>query len=183
MIYWAHEVIDLGSLQAGLGAAWNTSGILHALSLNPDAGAARNSARKIVKRASLTESTFPADLYEQLQAAIHGEAVEWSWSPHAFSGTDFQKRVWQELMQCPHGVTWSYSELASRLGNSGATRAVGSACGRNPFPLRVPCHRIIAANGTLGGFTGDLELKRWLLQKEAARCQVPDSSRGDNVLL
>jgi len=83
-------------------------------------------------------------------------------------GTDFQLRVWSELLKIPPGRCLTYAELAQRLG-SGA-RAVGGACRANPMPLLVPCHRVVAANG-LGGFAGQrqgrwLEIKRWLLEHE-----------------
>ena len=183
VIHWAHEVIDLGNLLAGLGAAWDETGSLHAISLNPDGEAARASTQKTTHQTRLSESSFPGDLLHELRAALHGEDVNWTWFPRLQTGTVFQERVWQELMHCPHGETWSYSNLARRLGQNGASRAVGNACGRNPYPLRVPCHRIIAANGSLGGFTGDLEVKRWLLRREATLSQDRDSSRDGIGLL
>ena len=183
LIYWAHEVINLGNLQAGLGAAWSEARSIQALSLNPNVEAARASAQKVVNQTHLTEASFPDDLLHEMRAALHGEDVNWTWFPQMHTGTQFQERVWKELMRCPHGETWSYSTLARRLGQSGASRAVGSACGRNPYPLRVPCHRIIAADGSLGGFTGDLEVKRWLLQREATLSQDRDSSQDGTGLL
>jgi len=81
-------------------------------------------------------------------------------------GTEFQKRVWQTLRTIAPGSTLSYSELASRIGNSKAMRAVGSANGRNPLCIVVPCHRVISADGTLGGFSAGLDAKRWLLRHE-----------------
>lgn len=157
--------------------------MLLGLSLAPLRNHAWSALQSTLGKKSVEETPFPKDLHEQLIRAIHGEPVVWTWHPDLQRGTDFQKQVWSELMDCPHGLTWSYSELALRLKKPGASRAVGSACGRNPFPLRIPCHRIIAANGSLGGFTGDLELKRWLLQKESLVNPVPDSSQGDSVLL
>jgi methylated-DNA-[protein]-cysteine S-methyltransferase len=87
--------------------------------------------------------------------------------PLAPSGTDFQRRVWTELTQIPYGVTISYGELARRIGNPNASRAVGLANGRNPIPIVVPCHRVIGANGTLTGYGGGLERKQMLLALEA----------------
>lgn len=81
-------------------------------------------------------------------------------------GTEFQKSVWQTLRTIQPGSTLSYSELANRIGNSKAMRAVGSANGRNPLCIVVPCHRVISADGTLGGFSAGLDAKRWLLQHE-----------------
>jgi len=82
-------------------------------------------------------------------------------------GTDFQRRVWTELSRIPYGETISYGELARRIGNHKAMRAVGLANGRNPIPIVVPCHRVIGADGSLTGFGGGIERKRWLLDHEA----------------
>ncbi|MHA3775626.1 methylated-DNA--[protein]-cysteine S-methyltransferase [Verrucomicrobiota bacterium sgz303538] len=84
----------------------------------------------------------------------------------ALGGTPFQRRVWSELEKIPYGVTISYGELAARIGNRGAVRAVGLANGRNPISIVVPCHRVIGANRTLTGYGGGLERKRWLLDLE-----------------
>ncbi len=81
-------------------------------------------------------------------------------------GTAFQRRVWAALRTIPAGTTWSYAELARVVGQPTATRAVGAANGRNPIALVVPCHRVIASDGTLGGYGGGLEMKRWLLRHE-----------------
>jgi methylated-DNA-[protein]-cysteine S-methyltransferase len=86
--------------------------------------------------------------------------------PIHLDGSEFQKRVWQELMAIPYGVTWSYGQLAKRIGNPNASRAVGLANGRNPISILVPCHRVIGADGTLTGYGGGLERKRWLLAHE-----------------
>ena len=83
-------------------------------------------------------------------------------------GTPFQRRVWQELRRIPRGQAISYKELAQRLGKPKACRAVGQANGRNPIPLIIPCHRVIAADGSLGGYSSCLERKRWLLRHEGA---------------
>jgi len=81
-------------------------------------------------------------------------------------GTPFQLRVWQELRKIPYGETVSYQELARRLGNPKAARAVGQALGANPLPLIIPCHRVIAGNGSLGGYSSGLDRKRRLLRHE-----------------
>jgi methylated-DNA-[protein]-cysteine S-methyltransferase len=79
----------------------------------------------------------------------------------------FTGRVLRELSAVPFGTFYTYGEFASLLDNPNAARAVGSACGRNPLSLLIPCHRIVAANRSLGGFTGDLEIKRRLLEFES----------------
>ena len=83
-------------------------------------------------------------------------------------GTDFQRQVWAALRAIPYGTTVSYGELARRLGDVRATRAVGAANGKNPIPIIVPCHRVIGARGELTGFGGGLDRKRWLLEHEGA---------------
>jgi methylated-DNA-[protein]-cysteine S-methyltransferase len=91
---------------------------------------------------------------------------------HAFDvalaarGTGFRKAVWDELVRIPYGETISYGELARRIGDAGASRAVGAANGANPLPIIVPCHRVIGANGKLTGFGGGLPVKQWLLDHE-----------------
>ncbi len=81
-------------------------------------------------------------------------------------GTDFQRRVWQELQRIPYGKTASYGEIAHRIDNPKACRAVGGANGKNPIPIIIPCHRIIGTDGSLTGFGGGLELKKDLLRLE-----------------
>jgi len=82
------------------------------------------------------------------------------------SGTDFQQNVWQALRQIRAGQTRSYGEVAEAIGKSKALRAVGGACGANPIPVLVPCHRVLAANKKIGGFSGGLHWKRTLLARE-----------------
>lgn len=84
-------------------------------------------------------------------------------------GTDFQRRVWAALRTIPIGETWSYGDLAAAVGNDGAMRAVGSANGANPVSVVVPCHRVVRADGSLGGYGGGLDRKAWLLAHEGAR--------------
>jgi methylated-DNA-[protein]-cysteine S-methyltransferase len=86
--------------------------------------------------------------------------------PLRMRGTEFQQRVWRELTEIPYGQTWSYGELAKRIDNPSASRAVGLANGRNPISILVPCHRVIGADGSLTGYGGGLERKRWLLAHE-----------------
>jgi methylated-DNA-[protein]-cysteine S-methyltransferase len=88
--------------------------------------------------------------------------------PLALSGSEWQKAVWRELTRIPFGETRSYGEIADALGRPGAARAVGSANARNVLPVVVPCHRVIAADGTLGGFNGGLHLKERLLEHETS---------------
>jgi methylated-DNA-[protein]-cysteine S-methyltransferase len=86
--------------------------------------------------------------------------------PMCLAGTEFQRRVWGHLTDIRYGETMSYGDLAKRIGNPNASRAVGLANGRNPIPILVPCHRVIGADGSLTGYGGGLERKRWLLAHE-----------------
>lgn len=81
-------------------------------------------------------------------------------------GTEFQQRVWGVLRNIATGQTKSYAEVADAIGKPGAARAVGNACGSNPIPVLVPCHRVLAANRRIGGFSGGLDWKRKLLARE-----------------
>jgi methylated-DNA-[protein]-cysteine S-methyltransferase len=101
----------------------------------------------------------------QLHEYFKGERREFD-LPIRMHGTTFQQRVWRELMAIPYGETRSYGEQAKRIGNPNASRAVGLANGRNPIAIIVPCHRVIGADGSLTGFGGGLERKRWLLAHE-----------------
>jgi len=83
-------------------------------------------------------------------------------------GSPFQLRVWRALLDIPSGALRTYGELAGSLGCPGGARAVGAANGRNPVAILVPCHRVVAAGGRLGGYSGGLDVKRWLLAHEAA---------------
>jgi len=103
---------------------------------------------------------------EQLQAYLAGELREFE-LPLAAEGTPFQQRVWRALCDIPYGETISYGELARRIGQPKAARAVGLANGQNPISIVVPCHRVIGANGALTGYGGGLDRKRWLLAHES----------------
>jgi methylated-DNA-[protein]-cysteine S-methyltransferase len=87
--------------------------------------------------------------------------------PLGLHGTPFQVRVWRELLQIPFGATRRYGDIAESIGHPSAFRAVGNANGRNRLPIFVPCHRVLAAGGKLGGFTGGIGLKQRLLEHEA----------------
>ncbi|MFE7298449.1 methylated-DNA--[protein]-cysteine S-methyltransferase [Streptomyces sp. NPDC057579] len=103
----------------------------------------------------------------QLRAYFRGELTTFD-LPLALHGTPFQRRVWAALGTIPYGETLSYGQLAERLGNPAASRAVGLANGRNPIGIIVPCHRVVGANGSLTGYGGGLDRKRRLLTFERA---------------
>jgi methylated-DNA-[protein]-cysteine S-methyltransferase len=104
------------------------------------------------------------DTATQLEEYFAGERTEFD-VPMELDGTAFQKEVWAELSRIPYGETISYGELARRVGRPKGPRAVGQANGRNPIPIIVPCHRVLASNG-IGGYGGGLPMKRSLLAVE-----------------
>lgn len=87
-------------------------------------------------------------------------------TPLFLVGTEFEKKVWQELIKIPHGTVISYSQLAIKIGNPKAFRAAANANGKNKLPIIIPCHRVIASNKTLGGYSAGLERKKYLLNHE-----------------
>jgi len=90
------------------------------------------------------------------------------------AGTDFQIKVWEQVMKVPFGETVSYLEIAKQTGSKNNTRAVGMANGKNPIPIIIPCHRIIGLNGKLTGYAGGLDRKKWLLNHELQFSQHPN---------
>ena len=112
------------------------------------------------------DGAFFVEVIRQLNAYFAGELKEFE-IPLLMLGTDFQKRVWKALLTIPYGETMSYGELAKKIGEPKAVRAVGAANGRNPIPIIVPCHRVIGSDGSLTGFGGGLENKKKLLELES----------------
>jgi methylated-DNA-[protein]-cysteine S-methyltransferase len=102
----------------------------------------------------------------QLADYFAGQLTEFD-LPLAPAGTPFQRRVWAALQAIPYGQTWSYAQLAGKIGQATAVRAVGLANGRNPIALVIPCHRVIGSDGSLTGYGGGLDRKRFLLDLEA----------------
>jgi methylated-DNA-[protein]-cysteine S-methyltransferase len=115
---------------------------------------------------AVTDDAWFKDIAAQLNAYFAGELVSFELEMNLL-GTPFQRKVWTELCAIPYGETISYGELAHRVGNPNASRAVGLANGRNPIAVIVPCHRVIGADGSLTGYGGGLERKTWLLEHEA----------------
>jgi methylated-DNA-[protein]-cysteine S-methyltransferase len=113
----------------------------------------------------LTVGAFE-ELEERLTAYFAGEQVNFG-AEFSLQGTDFQRQVWRALSDIPYGTTISYGTLADRVADRTRTRAVGAAVGRNPLSIVIPCHRVVGADGSLTGYAGGLERKRWLLDHEA----------------
>jgi methylated-DNA-[protein]-cysteine S-methyltransferase len=117
----------------------------------------------------------PARLREtraQLSAYFAGKLLTFD-LPLAPRGTEFQRQVWDELLQIPYGDSTSYADIARRIGRPNAMRAVGAANGANPIAIIVPCHRVIGADGTLTGYGGGLPAKQWLLDHERHYAPAP----------
>jgi len=112
-----------------------------------------------------------AEAIRQLKAYFAGELEDFDLSL-APQGTPFQQKVWSELQKIPYGKTTSYGELARRIGNPNASRAVGLANGSNPIPIVIPCHRVIGSNGRLTGYGGGLPIKEKLLALEKRQLRL-----------
>jgi methylated-DNA-[protein]-cysteine S-methyltransferase len=117
---------------------------------------------------ALPSAPAPEGIRRPIEAYFQGEIAAIDTLPVQTSGTPFQQRTWTELRKIPAGTTITYGGLAARIGRSGASRAVGLANGSNPVAVVVPCHRVVGANGTLTGYGGGLDRKRWLLAHEQA---------------
>jgi len=124
-------------------------------------------------RVDLFPERNPYGLTERVGAYFAGDLHSIDAIPVRSAGTPFQETVWRVLRSIPCGTTISYSELARRIGQSSAVRAVGLANGANPIGVVVPCHRVIGANGALTGYGGGIERKRWLLQHEGVHERSP----------
>ena len=126
---------------------------------------ARNSSRRLLQ-SPVSIRRWHRATAAALKAVLAGRAAK-TLPPLDWSGkTEFQKSVWRALRKIRRGQTRSYGEIARAIGKPKAVRAVGGACGANPIPVLVPCHRVLAANGKIGGFSGGLNRKRELLARE-----------------
>lgn len=116
-------------------------------------------------KADYTPNAYSTETQRQLEAYLAGRLTEFdlNLSPH---GTEFQQAVWQGLVEIPYGKTVSYAALAQHIHKPKACRAVGNANGRNPIPILIPCHRVVQADGSLGGYSQGLHRKEFLLHLE-----------------
>ena len=126
----------------------------------------------VIENATLSPSRFQ-DLARRLKDYLSGYEASFPDELDLSSATPFQRAVWQTARLIPYGETRSYSWLAENIGRPGAARAVGQALSKNPLPIIVPCHRVVASDGGLGGFSGGLEMKRRLLHLEAGVLSFP----------
>jgi methylated-DNA-[protein]-cysteine S-methyltransferase len=118
------------------------------------------------QRPSLVRTSNPHGFSAAIERYFAGDLTAIDRLPVVAEGTEFQRAVWQALGEVPCGETWSYGDLARRIGRPTAVRAVGLANGANPVALVVPCHRVIGSNGSMTGYGGGIERKRWLLAHE-----------------
>ncbi len=115
---------------------------------------------------ALGEKTqFTDEVFGQVMEYFTGKRKVFTFK-YTLHGTDFQKKVWNELLNIPYGETRSYKEIATAVGNEKASRAIGMANNKNPITIALPCHRVIGASGDLVGYAGGLEMKKYLLKME-----------------
>lgn len=112
------------------------------------------------------ERGFAGRLKRDFEDYFGGERVEFDYEVEPESGTGFQRDVWRAMREIPYGETRTYGWIAQKIGKPGAARAVGNACGANPLPIIQPCHRVVASDGSPGGFSGGIPLKLKLLRLE-----------------
>jgi methylated-DNA-[protein]-cysteine S-methyltransferase len=124
--------------------------------------------------ADATQLPLFTEVERQLEEYFAGSRTSFD-IPLAPKGTPFQLDVWSALTRIPYGETWTYAKLAVELGRAGAARAVGSANGRNPISIVIPCHRVIGSAGSLTGYGGGLPAKRFLLDLEGVSGARPGS--------
>jgi len=141
----------------------------------------RDRMLRLLKRHAPGAGLVPGRTAEPVRRAVEayfaGDARSLDGLTVQTAGTVFQSAVWKALRAIPAGETRSYGQLAAAVGSPRAVRAAGLVNGQNPVALIVPCHRVIGANGTLTGYAGGLERKRWLLAHEAAAVQAPSRNR------
>jgi methylated-DNA-[protein]-cysteine S-methyltransferase len=142
---------------------------LRALSFGDDEGHLRPWLVRHYGEHRLAPERAPATIRHRIEEYFEGHLEALDRVPVETAGTPFQTLVWSALREIPAGTTVTYGQLAARIGKPRSSRAVGMANGSNPVAIVVPCHRVIGADGTLTGYGGGLDRKRWLLAHERAR--------------
>ncbi len=156
--------LEVPQIGARLWAAWSERGLLHLSWAAAGAGPAATFGAAHPPQAAL-----PEPYRGVLEAYLQGEPVDPATLPVDPWGTPFQRRVWAALREIPRGRVRSYAAIANAIGSPRAMRAVGGANGKNPVAIAIPCHRVIEAGARLGGYSGGLHIKRFLLALEGAR--------------
>lgn len=126
-----------------------------------------NTTKRTLIKKEISSHPLLLETEKQLNAYFNNTLTAFD-LPLSFNGTEFQKRVWSQLMTIPFGKTISYLELAKQLGDEKCIRAAASANGKNPISIIIPCHRVIGSNGALIGYSGNIERKTFLLKHEGA---------------
>ena len=145
---------------------WQTQKILQQLTAQAHYIQSKDLADSVDDDAKVLRNTI-----SQLDEYINGQRQVFDIPLDLSTGTPFQQTVWEALLKIPYGKTISYAQLANHIGQPTACRAVANANGKNPISLIIPCHRVIASDGKLGGYTGGVEIKQTLLDIEQARYQ------------
>jgi methylated-DNA-[protein]-cysteine S-methyltransferase len=158
-----------GTLESPVGPLWleEVDGRLAVLRFDAPAGALAANAEGAIA--------------DELRSYLRGDLAALDRIPVSPRGTAFQLRVWAALRTIPPGQAWTYARLATEVGDPKAVRAVGAANGRNPVALVIPCHRVIASDGTLHGYGGGLERKAWLLMHEGAYYKGAQTRKGERA--
>ncbi|MCF8503764.1 MAG: methylated-DNA--[protein]-cysteine S-methyltransferase [Caulobacter sp.] len=143
-------------------------GVVRVLDFDNDSPRTRRLMKIHYAGVPVIEGETPKAIAAALGRYFDGEMAALAGIPYRVAGTDFQRQVWRALTEIPAGETRTYSQQAARIGRPTAVRAVGLANGANPIGIVIPCHRVIGANGSLTGFGGGIERKRWLLAHEGA---------------
>lgn len=157
----------IGSPVGEMLVATDAEGVVRALDFHDYEARLMRLLRRHYGEVVLVAGAAPEGVRRAVQAYFSGDLSAFDGIEVKTGGTDFQRAVWQALRTIPAGETWTYGRLAAVVGSPKAVRAVGLANGANPIAVIVPCHRVIGANGTLTGYAGGIERKRWLLAHEA----------------
>ena len=157
---------DVASPIGRIAVVWDEDDVLRALDFEDYEARLQTLLRRHYGAVALRAGRVPDGISRALGAYFDGELDAIERLATQTNGSPFQRRVWEALRTIPAGCTWTYGVLAARIGRPSASRAVGLANGSNPIAIVVPCHRVIGANGTLTGYGGGLDRKRWLHEHE-----------------
>ena len=163
-----HELnyVTLSSDAGGIGILASAKGLLRATLPQPSAEEAQRPLDSNINDATRAQHSFD-DLIQCLRIYFGGHKAAFPDQLDLSGATPFQRQVWAATRHIPYGETRSYTWVAEQIGKPRAVRAVGQALGRNPLPVIIPCHRVITSNGQLGGYSGGVSWKRYLLNLEA----------------
>jgi len=138
----------------------------------------KSEVRTIVK-----DDSHLTGIKSDIKRYFSGKPVSFKKYALDLKGTNFQKKVWYALSTIPYGKVLTYKQVSERIGMPEAARAVGGACGANDLPIIIPCHRVIASNGGLGGFSGGLKIKKHLLKLEGIKLKKPKKSLTTHAII